>query len=393
MNDGLLSDLISHNDLDALFKPTGEARGLPGVAYGSSFFEIEQHQLFPRTWCAIAFASDIPESGDVLPVDLAGWPLLLVRDNDGSVRVFHNVCRHRQMQVAMKPCKGRQRLSCPWHGWIYELNGKLSATPRIGGRNEHEHPDFNDADLDLVEVASGVWLDMVFVNIDGTAPALAEHLRQLDNLLHEYDFSDLAMGDSWSTAFPSNWKLSVEGFIEDYHLPLVHPEMVQSEGESHPRLDHSRGCYFANSSVREYDDDNTSGEAVALQSALPSIMRSDATEFRTFAISVFPSGFITTRTNQLVVFLVLPDGHRRTRLDFRHYFKGDAATGFVDLRREMLAYWQRVIEQDLPMVRSLQDNMDRPGESVIRARFSPFWESNVLQFQQSVVNAIQAAGQ
>ena len=385
-----LSGLISPSELNSLDRPTGEALGLPGVAYGSAFYELEQRQLFPRAWCAVAYASDIPDPGDVLPIDFAGWPLMLVRDMDGNVRVFHNVCRHRQMQVVMAPCKGQRRVSCPWHGWTYELSGKLAATPRIGGRHESDHPDFDKTDLELVAVPSGIWLDMVFVNLDGAAAPLDQHLKPLTNLLHDYDFTGLEVGDAWSTAYPANWKLTVEGAIEDYHLPLVHPEMVQSELESHPRLDYAPGCFFANSSVREYEDDNISGEAAALESVLPRVMRTGASECRTFVISVFPTGFITTRTNHLVVFLVLPDGYRRTRLDFRHYFKGDAARRFIDLRRDMLTYWQRVFEQDLPLVGALQNNMERVGDIGVRARFSPFWESNVLQFQRSVVAGVAA---
>ena len=393
MTDRDFAGLVSESDREALDRPAGAALGLPGAAYAAAFYALEQRDLFPRTWCAVAFASDIPEPGDVLPVDFAGRPLLLVRDAEGEVRVFHNICRHRQMQVVTAPGKGRRRLSCPWHGWTYELTGRLAATPRIGGRHEGEHPDFDATGLDLVAVRSGIWLDMVFVNLDGRAAALERHLEPLKRLLHEYDFRGLAVGDAWSTAYPANWKLTVEGAIEDYHLPLVHPEMVQSEMESHPRLDYAPGCYFANSSARKYEEDNSSGEASALASALPSIMRPEATEFRTFVISVFPTGFIVTRTNHLVLFLVLPDGYRRTRLDFRHYFKGEAAARFAEVRRDILTYWQRVFAQDLPIVRRVQDNMERAGESGIRARFSPFWESNVLRFQQSVVSGIRSGGE
>ena len=230
---------------------------------------------------------------------------------------------------------------------------------------------------------------MVFVNIDENAPPLHEHLGPLHQLLQDYNFTGLEVGDAWSMEYPANWKLTVEGAIEDYHLPMVHPEMVESELESHPRLDYAAGCYFSNSSVREYESTNASGEATALESDLPSIMRPGASELRTFVISVFPTGFITTRTNHLVVFLILPDGHRRTRLDFRHYFKGEAARQFVSLRSEMLTYWKHVFEQDLPYVDRVQKNCERPQTDDIKPRFSPFWEPNVQRFQQSVVTLLQ----
>ena len=384
-----LADLLSERDIQELARPTGEASGLPGHAYGVDFFGLETRRLFPRTWCAVAYESDVPTMGDALPVDVAGWPLVLIRGADQQVRVFHNVCRHRQMQVVPEPCKARPSLSCPWHGWTYALDGKLIATPRIGGRHQHRHPEFNHTNLDLEIVRSDTWLDMVFVNIDENAPPLHEHLGPLHQLLQDYNFTGLEVGDAWSMEYPANWKLTVEGAIEDYHLPMVHPEMVELELESHPRLDYAAGCYFSNSSVREYESTNASGEATALESDLPSIMRPGASELRTFVISVFPTGFITTRTNHLVVFLILPDGHRRTRLDFRHYFKGEAARQFVSLRSEMLTYWKHVFEQDLPYVDRVQKNCERPQTDDIKPRFSPFWEPNVQRFQQSVVTLLQ----
>ena len=95
--------------------PAGEALGLPGRAYGEDFYRLEQRELFPRLWCVAGFSSDIPESGDMMPVELAGWPLVLVRGEDGEVRAFHNICRHRAMRVVPAPCRGHSALVCPWH--------------------------------------------------------------------------------------------------------------------------------------------------------------------------------------------------------------------------------------------------------------------------------------
>ena len=388
MPDTMLNHLLSASDVAALRRDAGSALGLPGRAYGPDFFELEKCRLFPRTWCAIAYESDVPEPGDAHPVELADWPLVVVRGEDRRIHVFHNVCRHRQMQVVPAACRARRNLRCPWHGWVYSLEGRLIATPRIGGRRENRDPGFDDRGLDLKTVRSGTWLDMVFVNLDGRAPALDDHLRPLRELLHEYDFSGLEAGDRLAMDYPGNWKVTMEGAIEDYHLPLVHPELVEGEVESHPRLDHAPRCFFANSSRREFEDAYAAAESAALGAGLPSITRPDAPPPRTFAIGVFPSAFITTRPDHLANFLCLPDGHRRTRLDFRFYYKGEAARAFPDERRRVVAFWRRVFEQDLPLVERVQRNAERPESGDIRPRFSPFWEANVHRFQCSVVDVL-----
>ena len=181
-----LSDLLSDADQAELYRPSGEALGLPGSAYSSEFFALEQRSLFPRTWCAVGFASDIPEPGDAYPVDLAGWPLLLVRGVDRKVRAFHNVCRHRANRVVDAPCRELKRLVCPWHNWTYELDGSLAATPRLGGERLHHDEGFDTEGLGLKAVATAVWLDMVLVNLDGNALPFDAHIRPLEKELSRY---------------------------------------------------------------------------------------------------------------------------------------------------------------------------------------------------------------
>ena len=386
-----LSSFVSDHDVNALKRPAGEALGLPGRAYGAGFFELEQRRLFPRTWCASGFASDVPEPGDALPVDLAGWPLVLVRGGDGEVRAFHNVCRHRSNRVVDAPCRGLKRLTCPWHGWSYDLAGKLLGTPRIGGEKAHEDASFDTAVLGLKAVPTAVWLDFVMVNIDGNAARFEDHIRPLRKLLSDYDYDDIRVGAGWSMMFEGSWKLTVEGALEDYHIPCIHPELMEGSTQDRPRLDHAPGCYFANSANR--DSASVHGK-VRREAGVegPPLLREGA-EPRTFAINVFPTGFITARVDMLLLQVMLPHGARRTRIASREYYKGDAATdpALAGLREAVSALWQKVFEQDQPLVGNVQHNMDRPGQRGIRTRFSPFWESNVQRFQQSVINCLQAS--
>ncbi|MDA0702205.1 MAG: aromatic ring-hydroxylating dioxygenase subunit alpha, partial [Proteobacteria bacterium] len=263
MTEQTFGDFLSETELAALYRPAGEARGLPGRCYGEAFYALEQAQLFPKLWCAVAFASDLPEPGDMVPVELAGWPLVLVLDSDGTIRAFHNICRHRAMRLVAEPCKGRSALVCPWHAWTYGLNGKLLATPKIGGDRRNADPAIDTTGLDLREVACGQWLDLVYVNIDGKAEAFDRHIAPLNQLLADYDFSSLRYSDQqWGCEYPGNWKVSVEGAIEDYHLTWGHPQIVQGARENNPRLDNADRVFFANSSARAYRDAKKDAGAV-----------------------------------------------------------------------------------------------------------------------------------
>ncbi|MGH6953570.1 MAG: aromatic ring-hydroxylating oxygenase subunit alpha [Alphaproteobacteria bacterium] len=386
-----IRDFLSEADLLALGRPAGQAVGLPGVAYGARFHELEQKKLFPRLWAAVGFASDVPEPGDAKPVDLAGWPLLMLRGQDGTLRMFHNVCRHRGNRLVVAPCRGLGHVRCSWHSWTYGLDGRLLQTPRLGGQRNNADPAFDTADVNLKPVRMAEWLDFVFVNIDGAGPPFEEHIRPLADLLAGYDFTDMRVGDAWDIAFPCNWKVVVEGAIEDYHLPFIHAQLVKGEVEARPRLDHAEAWFFANSSSRDYRDTKTSGEVTGLTSGLPPVLRdAPGIEPRTFVISVFPTGFMTTRTNYLWLWLILPTGSHGTRVDTRQYYKGGTATdpAFAEVRRNLVEEWRLVLEQDVPLARNVQASYDRPSDAGIRTRFSPYWESNVLHFQRSIVNAV-----
>ena len=149
------SKILTPDVVERLSVDIAQARGLPGAAYGADFYSIEQRKLFPRVWCVAGFASELENAGDVKPVDLAGWPVLLVRDTEGEIRAFHNLCRHRSMRLANEPCNVGNSLVCPWHAWRYGLDGRLMATPRVGGERQHQEPGLERDELGLVLAVLG----------------------------------------------------------------------------------------------------------------------------------------------------------------------------------------------------------------------------------------------
>ena len=128
----IATDVLTPEVMGRLDGAAATARGLPGRAYGADFYELEQHQVVPKVWCTLARSSDVPNPGDVAPVELAGWPLLVVRDAAAEIRVFHNMCRHRAMRLVNEPCNVGDVLSCPWHAWRFSIcDGTWCDSPTI----------------------------------------------------------------------------------------------------------------------------------------------------------------------------------------------------------------------------------------------------------------------
>ena len=234
----------------AVERPIGEATGLANRAYTSpEFFRLERDRLFAPSWACLGHAADVPRAGDLRPVRLLGVPLLMARAAGGAVRVFHNVCSHRGNELVWEPCRVKGAIRCPYHAWTYDLEGRLTGTPNIGGFGVHEAEGFDRAAHGLRAVRSAVWLDLVFVNLTGDAEPfeawirpLAQRFERLGGAGYERRLHPATTHGEFRFDVRANWKLAVENNLDAAHLPWIHPSLNrQSPLEDHYCfLDHPR---------------------------------------------------------------------------------------------------------------------------------------------------------
>lgn len=205
-------------EVKAVLAPFGEERTLPGAAYTSpEVFAWELDELWSRSWVAIGRVADFPER-TATEVTVNGESLLVT--NKGRLAASFNVCRHRGHEI-LGP--GEQRttssLRCPYHGWVYDLDGRLRAAPKMSHRT-----DVND--IALVPVRLEVWRGWVFVAVDPAAPPLAEHIGDLDDQVAAYHPETLVAAAATSYEVAANWKFIHENYHECYHCPSIHPQLT-----------------------------------------------------------------------------------------------------------------------------------------------------------------------
>ena len=387
-----LKDFLSAEDLQALKRPTAQALGLPGSTYSDpGFLELERHTLFRGTWVAAAVASQLPNPGDVLPVDVAGWPLVLVRNRVGDINAFHNICRHRNAAVVSAPAHHLPALRCPWHGWTYDLEGMLRGSPEFGGVGIHQTEPLQRARLNLLPVRCAQWFDVVFVNIDGRACALESHLGGFRQRFESVRFDALSRAHSWETTYPCNWKLAVESGIEDYHLPFLHPDLTNgAKRGDRTVMDTDNEVYFACGEVSRSQWAN--GRGASDLTRLPNIPGLRGDDAHTlFFLNLFPSAVIGMVPDSLYIGIWLPDGCDKTSLTFHHYFANEGATEprYAATRESIVSGIKKVFAQDVPVVDSVQRRSGSRDYLDIRSHFSPFWETLVHGFQKMVISHIE----
>jgi len=185
---------------------------LPPTAYTDpSVWRHEVDTIFRRDWVCVARASQLPEPGDYVAVELIDQPVLLMRQDDGTIRALSNVCLHRSMPLVSGTGSARW-IVCPYHLWSYGRDGALHTAPLMEGAEGFE--------LDrcrLPRLAVEEWCGFVFVSLHEDPRPLAPQLAGLTSILEPYGLADLVIADTLEYDSPWNWKLLVENFMEAYH--------------------------------------------------------------------------------------------------------------------------------------------------------------------------------
>ena len=184
-------------------------------------FERDLERIVTRQWLFVDHASRLAENGDFLLYEVAGESIVLVRGRDGALRAFFNVCRHRGSRVCLKEAGRVRTLTCPYHGWVYDLEGRL-----IRAKNMPE--GFDPGAWPLNPCQAHEWQGMVFVNLGPAGDPATMPFEPMAANLERYfspyrlDRAKIVARKAYPT--PANWKLAVENFRECYHCAVAHPE-------------------------------------------------------------------------------------------------------------------------------------------------------------------------
>ncbi|MEX2628789.1 MAG: aromatic ring-hydroxylating dioxygenase subunit alpha [Tistlia sp.] len=343
-------------DFSAVRRPLGAARGLPNAVYTDpAYHRLEMAQVLHGGWACLGSAGEVPAPGDLKPIDFGGVPLVLLRDGEGGIRVFHNVCRHRGARLVREAACRRPGLVCPYHAWSYALDGRLLKTPHVGGPGRHEAEGLDRAANGLLPVRSGLWADFVFVDLGGTAPPLEAHLAPLARRWARYDLAGLERVAGMTLTVQANWKLATENFLESYHLPIVHPAL---NGYS-PLDEH---YYF-----EAWPAVGAGVTGYAPPPAARPLPRLAGLDEPAAAVGeypvVFPNLWLGVQGDHFFGVVVHPEGPTASRETLHLYAAAGAAVDpeLAPTIAETLARWRQVFEEDIGPVEAMQAGRASPA--------------------------------
>jgi len=310
----------------------------------------ELASIWYRRWLCVGREDELPAPRDFAVAGIGDQSVLLVRDQDGGLRAFHNTCRHRGSRLCDEE-RGRLRgaaIVCPYHGWTYGLDGSLR-----GARYQIESPAFRREEHSLHPVAVDCWGGFLFVNLQGeAAPPLLSELGEAPGALGAWPLASLRVGHREVLELACNWKVFWENFSECFHCPGVHPELSRlvpiygrglldpaDEGAPPSEKEAERPGPLAPGAVTWTLDGRSE------LPPLPGLGEAERRRGQVFGVS-WPSTFVVAHVDYVRSVRLRPIGPERTELVVEWLFDPALlARGDLDLER-IVALGRLVVEQD-----------------------------------------------
>jgi choline monooxygenase len=357
--------IIPIMDLDSVAKPIADARGLPGSAYtNEAIFNHERDHVLGETWAGLTLASELENNGSLAPVNFMGLPLLVARDHEGNIRVFHNVCSHRGMTLVSEPKSRARSIRCPYHSWDYDFNGDLKATPLIGGIGVNTQAGFSCDKNALKTVRCHVWMGIIFINLSNEAADFDEFISPLtkrwETFLGAEGLVNIKAPEAQSRldiTIQANWKLAVENYCEAYHLPWVHPSLNKYS----PLNKHYNIVFTENMSGQgsyAYTLSDVAGTALPQFENWPQDQLKHA-EY----ISLYPNVLLGLQVDHAFAMVVQPISAGVTIEKLQLLYVGEKALDepFRASREAVLESWRQVFSEDIFVVEGMQKARYSPG--------------------------------
>ena len=218
---GPTSSPVAASEVANTRKATQSAALLPPRVYHDpAVLAYELEAWFAQGWIFVGREEDIDLPGKYFLTELAGEKIIIVRDKDQAIHAFFNFCRHRGATLVQDGCGQIPRFQCPYHAWVYDLDGKLHK-PRHTDMLEN----FDLADYSLVSVNVATWQGFIYINLSNDAQPLLTVLDDMPAYFERYDLANLRRAKLIEYDVKANWKAIIENYSECYHCPGVHPQL------------------------------------------------------------------------------------------------------------------------------------------------------------------------
>jgi choline monooxygenase len=338
-----------------------------------AILDIEKTRIFVRTWQLVGTLSHacgeiddakrtIADPESFFTADVAGEPIIVVRDKQGVLRAFSNVCRHRAGPIALgSGCKNVLR--CQYHGWTYTLDGRLIGTPDVEGVEF-----FDRSTMGMVPLRVEVWEQFIFVNFDLQAEPLAAYLGQIPEQVRGFQFEGLQFAERRDYVINCNWKVYVDNYLEGYHIPIAHPGLMREIDYANYRTDTYRYYSQQFAPIRA-----TKAEENGERFYAPCGGPQQAAYFW-----IFPNLMLNIYPDNVSTNLIVPISYDKTLTIFEWFFHDVADNAVQERIQRAVAFSDQVQQEDIGLCENVQRGLR--SATYDRGRYSVKRENGVHHF-------------
>ncbi|HEY6306142.1 MAG TPA: aromatic ring-hydroxylating dioxygenase subunit alpha [Candidatus Angelobacter sp.] len=318
-----------------------EAMTLPQRYYTNpDWFQREMEAIHFDMWLCAGRTGQIPNAGDYFVRTFANASVIIVRDDKGGIRAFHNVCRHRGTLLCQEhEGKFAGRIQCQYHAWTYKLDGTLANAPHM-----EKVQGFREADYPLNSVATAVWDGHIFINLSARPIPFSEHLAGLDQKFQPWRMEDLQMVERRVYHLKANWKLIVQNYSECLHCPIVHPQLQKfshymSGDNEPPQPTYLGGRMDLRDGVKSLTMTGSTDRC-----PLPGLHKDD--QRRVYYYCLLPNFFLNLHPDYMLTFTLWPRAVDRTEIVCEWHFHPDEIRKPGFNAQDAIEFWDITNKQD-----------------------------------------------
>ena len=315
----------------------------------------EQDAIFARSWQLAGHVSDLAGPGRFLTAQVGRESVLVVRGEDGALRAFRNVCRHRAARLREGRGDCGKAIRCPYHGWTYRTDGSLIGVPEGRG-----FPGLDKRELGLLPARADTVAGLVFVTLDDDLAPLAEHLAGLEQRLAPYGIERMTRFSESFSNQPANWKIVADNYLEGYHVPIAHPGLMRLLDYQRYDVEVGDGYVFFEAPLRDKPSGNRLERAYQrMVRPMPGLTEADARVWR--YIYVYPNTTIDLYPDQVNTWQINPLGLDRTHDIYACYRTDKPSAAMRAIQRLNHRLNNDVASEDADLVARVQAGMATRG--------------------------------
>jgi Rieske 2Fe-2S family protein len=323
-----------------------DAAPLPAAAYtGREVLDWERRHLFAGAWTCLGRVDEVAGGRSQRAVTVGDVGVLVTFGEEG-VRAFANVCRHRGHELLPEGGSAdRGAVVCPYHGWVYRLDGALTTATAMRGV-----AGFDPGEYGLVALPAVDWEGWLFVNATGTAAPFAEYLGELDGLLRPYGMGGLHLRAGHDYRVAANWKVIVENYQECYHCPQIHPELCRVSPPTSGNNWDLPGAWVGGSmDLREH------AETMSADGRGPGVFIDGAPRRTVRYVALFPNLLVSAHPDYVMTHRLWPVEPGVTEIECRWYFPEEITDPAY-----AVDFWDLTNRQDWAACESVQRGLRSP---------------------------------